>query len=244
MFGENNIYKQFVDLKGVHPEVLNNPLIKRLENIVKDASPLKNFFNFERGDFSDPWETEDIIGGWEDLVDSPVEKISRFGKNLFMYSLITTGMNTRVNSFWNYVPPKFMKTIDVKGKTVSFDEGVKALRKHLDKPGSAIEYLDVIDDVFRHVPELKKDITSSNAKATVKGTYHKMITPFANPLFIGPNKAGIEIYTPYVTFRGKLYKYSGFFEEKKRTQPVYREINKKGYFEGGRNLTEYAYDVS
>jgi hypothetical protein len=245
MFGDNNIYAEFARVMAKYPHLKKNAFLKRLQNVINNKSGLKQFFTFQRGDFSNPWETEDIISAWEDVMNDPVGEINKLGKNLFMYSMLTTGMNSRANSFWNYVPPTAMKGIDVKDRTVSFDDGIKALRKLFNEPSDVQEYIDVIQDVFVHNSDLRRNITADNENTRVKSGTHNTINPVSRDLYLGDNHVGEPVYLPYVTFHGKVYKYAGYYINTKGfQQPIYRQINKKGYREGGRTLVEYGLEKS
>lgn len=236
-----SIYGLFEEIKSKYPSLTKkNAMFKRLRNIPNTTHPLKQFFSFDKGDFSDAWETEDIISGWEDMLKHESELVRRFAKYLFYYSMYTTGMNNRAQSFWSYVPPTLMKelTSDNKG-VISFDAGIKALTKKGNL--STEEYRDIVDQLFKGVSELQKDI-KDQSKIQIKHTKEAnyLTNVFGHKLFLGLNNKGVRMYTPYVKYDKRIWKYTGYYTNKKGYfTPIYREESKLNYAEGGWNLIEY-----
>lgn len=87
---------------------------------------------------ADQSQANNLINYWRELIDDPEPQVSKLFKDLVIYAFITSGNNPTMNSFFQYVPNSYRKSI---GYT-------DYIQTKLDELSNGVDQSIVRDDLF------------------------------------------------------------------------------------------------
>lgn len=259
--GENSIPARIVRTLKNNPEYAKNRFVKILNPVLsfrKNEPDTLGIFNAT--DSRTKWSKDRIIEAWGLLLNDPNEEVSRLAEDLVTYSFYTSGFSRRLHSFFNYIPPSYMKAI---GYSDYFTE----MKKRFNETGTDFIADIIHDDVYKNlwynddiVPFIPHGVTSGrvpfkDAKKD-KIEYPAFFQIPANytldkgNVVIGKNEDGDLLFRPFIktiiSNNEYLYKYVGHVTDPQtnKTHGVYTVANKLGYAKSGKLLKEHGFDKS
>jgi hypothetical protein len=255
-FGNNTLAHQIYRLKS-QEKYQNNPFINQLTPVFSDNTEEPNFVTMANAKMKDKWMIDDIKSGWEDLLNDDNIDVKRISVRLLVYSFYTSGFKSNLYSFFNFIPPKALKLLNVpliaedQEKNISYNQFIKTLNNLLLSDNGNLIYNQTFNEVLinnwrndKLVPVVTNkslvDIGTSKGEVVISGISNKN-------LYIGRTKTDEPLYTPYVLVNynkkeGQIYlmKYIGYIKDKET--PIYATVEKKGYSKSGYIIKEYGLD--
>lgn len=257
-YGENSVVQMLSKIKSatLWPELKNNALIKILSPTF-DSDNLNSLqlITVSNNSVSDRWAKQDVIFAWEELLTHKSESVRKFAKALVAYSFYTSGFNKRVNSFYSFIPLKYMKDI-------GYSDFFANKMAEYTSIFSAGDYNDIIKDVLLNsyrddelVPTVSLESMSS------ENMYKKHNVPYpsvfsleayqdkainSDEVLMGYNSDKQPVFKPVVKMENSvtkdvtLFEYVGYTQDQRGDFGVYIPIAKKGYFKPGYVITEFS----
>jgi uncharacterized protein YfkK (UPF0435 family) len=259
----NNNDKYREELKD---NVLIQSLIKGLS--FESDKDIPGFVGIPTIKSDDNFTKEDLTFAWQELLQNDDPKISNFAKQLFVYSFYTSGFKRGNYSIFHYIPPSLFEELEynytdqsgVRQKGIlNMSEYADGLLSQLSDSNYVHGIVDGVDkEVFknnwynpRYVPQAKigevdNIKNESKTKQPLLGTIYRK-NQYGYQDIIGNNKYEQPIYKPYVNYNvdeniSYLMEYIGYNDLDK--SPVYKVVEKRGYFNRGRVIKEYGLDHS
>ncbi len=257
----NNVNNFVLDANEKYPELKDNFLV---QSLIKGRTTTEDgtvFLGIPNVKSNDTFVKEDLMFGWQELLNSNHPEVVKFGKELLIYSYYTSGFKKGMYSIYHYIPAKLLKEFQTKTDTISFDDHMRGLVDGLSSKG--LSYIDelsneVVDEVFRnnwYDPKYTFNPTKSSSMDITGLLKNKSGEPAVvrvsgsnNSLIIGMNKDINFIYRPFITVnvdnKEYLMEYIGYVPGTKTNEPIYKLTNKMGMYEKGRRIVEYGLDKS
>lgn len=257
-YGTNNMAARLSRLKndillGKYPDLLGpdgtikNELLTYLGSEFKQIGELydsPNIITVSRSKTNDKNIEMRLKKYWTELLNSPHEEISKFAKDLVLYSFVTSGDNFNKNSFFNLVPTWYRKEM-------GYADAVESAIDMLNQDNFQNDINDIFkntwynNNLVREIRMPKKYVASRQKIGDL--SYPVVFIGTQKP--IGKNKKGQPVYRPYVKINldssnnpetTVLYKYLGYYIDKdENIQPIYGAVNKKGLYLNGKVVREY-----
>ena len=238
-------------------------LLPNIENIDNNPDGL-DFIDTSELLNVDQAKANNLINYWRELIEDPNPQVSKLFKDLAVYAFITSGDNSVMNSFFQYLPNSYRVSMGYRD----------FMRNALDQfsNGSTLGYADK-DDFFRNNwtnDKLVKPVAMYTRKGTLETISYNSSTPNMiaglrnGEIAIKPNNwvdiqatrlngetyvDSYPIFPPYIKYNDglgnnpsnwHLYTLVGFgTNDEGQYYPVYGLIGKKGYRHRGHTVTEY-----
>ena len=236
-------------------------LLPNIENIDNNPDGL-DFIDTSELLNVDQAKANNLINYWRELIEDPNPQISKLFKDLAIYAFITSGDNSVMNGFFQYLPNSYRISMGYRDY----------IRNVLDQysNNSTLGYTDK-DDFFRNNwtnDKLVKPVAMYTRKGTLENITYNSSTPNMiaglrnGEVAIKPNNwVNIEvtrkgntviesfpIFPPYIKYNDgqgytarnwHVYTLVGYGVINDRYYPVYGLISKKGYRQRGHTVTEY-----
>ncbi len=262
-----NVIKFLSDVnEGEYREKLkDNVLIQSLLKGRETKDGL-TFFGIPTIKADDNFVKEDLTFAWQDLLQSNDPKLNKFAKELFVYSFYTSGFKRGLYSIFHYIPPSMFDELEISytkedgTKTqdiLNFSDFADGLLSTLNDPMLVNTIVDGLDkEVFKnnwynpkYVPqasesEVQSIITTTKTKQPVVASIYRR-NQYGYQDAIGVNKFDEALYKPYVLYKvdentSYLMEYIGYHGNDK--SPIYKVVEKRGYYNKGRVIKEYGLD--
>ena len=236
-------------------------LLPNIENVDNNPDGL-DFIDTSELLNVDQAKANNLINYWRELIEDPNPQISKLFKDLAVYAFITSGDNSVMNGFFQYLPNSFRISIGYRDY----------IRNVLDQysNNSTLGYTDA-DDFFRNNwtnDKLVKPVAMYTRKGTLENIQYNssipnMIAGLRNgEIAINPNNwvdikvtrngntviQSFPIFPPYIkcndgygnaSSNWHVYTLVGYGIKDDKYYPVYGLIGKKGYRYRGHTVTEY-----
>jgi len=267
IFNKVTSFVMDVNSGKIHPELKENYLIQSLIKGVStdnDDKSLPIFLGIPTVKADDNFVKENLTFAWQELLQSSDKDVKDFAKQLFVYSFYTSGFKKGLFSIFHYIPPQLFKELEVKrGDTndiLSFAEYINDLNDSLRDPSTInMTVTGIADEVFRNnwnneklVPQIQKEkvfnaITESNKQPTIVSIYFNKKSFEDRKLYLGPNEFQQPVFKPYIHYivndnTSYLMQYIGYNES--NDSPVYKTVEKMGYYNKGKVIKEYGLEHS
>jgi hypothetical protein len=217
----------------------------------------------------DNFTKEDLTFAWQELLQNDDPKISNFAKQLFVYSFYTSGFKRGNYSIFHYIPPSLFEELEYnytdpsngvrKQGILNMSEYADGLLASLSDGNYMHTIVDGIDkEVFknnwynpRYVSQARADEVDNiknefKTKQPIIGTVYRR-NQYGWQDIIGTNQFDQPVFKPYINYNvdentSYLMEYIGYNDSDK--SPVYKVVEKRGYFNRGRVIKEYGLDHS
>jgi hypothetical protein len=256
-FGDNTIAAKVLKLKNSE-QYKKNPFLKLLNPVISEDEKQPNMLTlFNATENRTKWHKDRIIEGWQDLLADP--DTHELAHDLVAYSFYSSGFRRSLHSFYNYIPPAYLKEI---GYVDFIKNSRESLKDWSTGQGLGTEiYNDVMKNTWHNseiVPYIAEaDISHKRPFEGKKLPYYMMVQVPARAttsdvdMKVGENAAGDPIFRAYfkTTSGGGeyTYRYVGFRESPKTKEQVgvYVIEGKRGIQEpAGRVIKEYGLQTS
>jgi hypothetical protein len=238
-------YKQFQD----------NPFLKALQvEFSDDVNNKPNFITLVSTRHSNKWSKEALVAGWEDLIESDNEVVSKMARGLIGYSAFSTGMQQSFIGFHQYIPPRILRQIvNNEGDIVSYSDYLLGMKDMFNSEEATLLTESIIDEIYQHnyhlltseVRNLKEFITAKTSQAEYP------ILGVINNIYQVKNLDNT--FKRYITYKYTdqdvsnsqvevVMKYLGYSSEYRL--PIYYSVPKKGFSQKARKIKEYGYEGS
>lgn len=263
--GTNTLAKQLNILKDdiiknqdKYPEIsITNGRISNLFlNSISGITGNETGLDYIRVDYSDEVSSNvsrQLREYWQELIDSPNEKLHNFGIDLVKYAVFTGHGNRHLNSLFDFIPSRTLKDL-------GYYENVRDLEKDTESNFLNRFDKDELEEIYKNnwfndtlVPVVNAEKTKKlfgirNVNGREIRSVFALIGTSRRPLT--KNEDGVQIYSPFIKIRSKsiggydLYKYVGTFTKmqgkKEISSPLYVAVNKKGIKQPARSvISEY-----
>jgi hypothetical protein len=261
IFNKVTTFVMDVNSNKIHPELKDNYLIQSLVKGIsfEEDKTLPGFLGIPTVKADDNFVKEDLTFAWQELLQSSDKDVKDFAKQLFVYSFYTSGFKKGLFSIFHYIPPQLFKELEVKrgdgNDILSFAEYINDLNDDLRDPNTInMTVTGIVDEVFRNnwnneklVPQIQKEkvfnaITESNKQPTIVSIYFNKKSFEDRKLYLGPNEFQQPVFKPYIHYivndnTSYLMQYIGYNES--TGAPVYKTVEKMGYYNKGKVIKEY-----
>lgn len=219
-FGNNTISERLLALKG-DPNHEKNPFVKLLNPVIAEEETDPNLLTlFNATENRTKWHKDRIIEGWTELLADP--KHAELARDLVAYSFFTSGFKKHLHSFYQYIPPQYLKDIGyvryIKNTRESFKDNTLE-----ETIGNSI-YRDVLKNLWHNsevTPHLPESVLAHKRPFKDKQTYHKMVQISSDPklsggvqMKVGENLNGDPIFRPtfktVINMETYIYRYIGY----------------------------------
>jgi len=242
------------------PHLQNNLFIQSLTPVLSDKKEIPDTLQMLSFGKLDRWSKNSLSNAWLDLFNDnskDSEKIRRLAMNLMAYSFIISGRRFGLNAFHQFLPIDAAKQIPQHiDEAISFSDGVKQIKEELQEGERDIDILRELylnnwpDDSL--VPSVSPVATkiAVEPKTNKSLNYPYLFTVAGNSSWYGTNHKGQPLYQPFVKIRNNKYgwligEYIGYrVDNEDNVLPVYKVVNKKGYFTRNIKVYEYNLDTS
>lgn len=255
----NNVVTFIMDVNAnvKHPELKDNYLIQSLTKGLsfEEDKTLPGFLGIPTVKSDDNFVKEDLTFAWQELLQSDSEDVKKFAKELFVYSFYTSGFKKGLFSIFHYIPPQLFKELEIKRENgndiLDFGEYVQGLNDSLrDSLLINSVTVGIQDEVFRNnwnneklVPQLILEKGYNQIYVDKQRVISSIFSSKKDrELYLGRNQFDQPIYKPYIHYIvnneiSYLMHYIGYNEQD--NSPVYKVVQKFGYYSKGKTIKEY-----
>lgn len=227
IYGDSAIANTVSDIKnGVKwKHLMNNALIKSMYPTREQDMPA--FIAFTKPD--DKWDKNSLERAWREILTDSDEAVAEFGKDLFIYSYITSGFKATANSFFEVAPRSLIKDL-------GYNDHIRSMFDAYKDPAAM---LPGIEELYKNawnndslVPTVSKKRISNHMVSN--GEVYMFQLRGAE--VVGTNSKKQLLFRPYVKIKNNdgtinLYKYIGY--DSKTSTPFYIVQEKKSYYNKG-----------
>jgi hypothetical protein len=160
LLDDNNIGVRFKNLKEKYPEQFsNNILLSLISPHFKNSRQAIQKLHFVNAYANDLGLVDRQIDAFRQLLESPIEELKEFGKDLVDYTLLTTGFGSAAESLIRVIPVEYWEQ---SGMVEHFNSVIQLTNEALH-----IEH--IADDIIRHNVQTKHFLKTINVE--VKPTH-------------------------------------------------------------------------
>lgn len=232
------------DKEGLYNRFVNQliPVKGKIDKKTKKKAP--DFVKLPSSTQRTKYETDELIQGWRDLINSEDKLESKLGKDLIKYSFFASGMSKNLNSFYDLIPHEMFNE-QLGDESITYYEQMNEVMKTLQEGEVNEHFVDQLarhnaddESIVKSIPRKNKDLKVLGNKVTISVD---KLRKRSNSKF----NRGTESHPAPVMYisknnKGKrtIYKLSNATDK----QYFYEKIPTLGYAEKGNYIYEYSKD--